>query len=356
VISFWLAAVVAFLISGVTITFLRSIAHRLALVDKPGGRKIHDDDVPVVGGMGIFLGMFVAVGLLPEDARPDIQFVIVSAIFVIMGLIDDRFGLSPRFRLIVQLSCAVWLAADADLSARYLGEFVGTTPAILREIPAIALTAVLIAGGVNAFNMVDGIDGLAATLGLIAISSLAQIAMQAGLAVPLGVATAMAGALTAFLIFNFPLTINRSLRCFMGDAGSLLVGFCIAWLMLVVSQSPAASIQPMALLFLAAVPIFDLFWVFGNRLARRQSPFKADNSHLHHLLISAGASRVQALIILGVFAAVLAVVGVSMVGSSISSIVLLGVFVSVGILTVFLVLTAGTWLAWMGLVNVEQSR
>ena len=351
---FWIASLISFIVACVAIAFLRSLAPRLSLIDRPGGRKIHDVDVPVVGGIGIFLGMFVGIGFLPEGARPDIQFVIVAAIFVVMGLVDDRVGLSPRFRLVAQLACAVWLAVDAGLSARYLGDFGGSSPTILYEIPAILVTAILVAGGVNAFNMVDGIDGLAAALGLIAAVALAHLAMRSGLAIPLGVAAAIAGALAAFLIFNFPLGFNRSIRCFMGDAGSLLLGFCMAWLMLSISQSPATAVQPVALLFLVAIPIFDLLWVFGHRIARRQSPFRADNSHLHHLLISAGASRLQSLLVLTVLAAILAIIGMALSSSGASAVLLSTIFILSGFSCVLLVRTASTWLSWVGSANVNK--
>ena len=351
---FWIASLISFAVACVAIAFLRSLAPRLSLIDRPGGRKMHDVDVPVVGGIGIFLGMFVGIGFLPEGARPDIQFVIVAAIFVVIGLVDDRVGLSPRFRLVAQLTCAVWLAVDAGLSARYLGDFGGSSPAILYEFPAIVLTAILVAGGVNAFNMVDGIDGLAAALGLIAAASLAHLAMHAGLAVPLGVATAISGALAAFLVFNFPLGFNRSIRCFMGDAGSLLLGFCMAWLMLSISQAPATSVQPVSLLFLVAIPIFDLLWVFGHRLARRQSPFRADNSHLHHLLILAGASRLQSLLVLTALATILAVIGMFLSSSGVSAAFLSAIFVVSGFSCVLLVRTASIWISWVSASNVDK--
>ena len=99
---FWIAACIAFVVAFLAIVSVRSIASHLSLVDKPGGRKIHDHEVPVVGGLGVFLGLFVAVNLLPLSARPDAQFVTICAIFVIVGLVDDRVGLSPWFRLLAQ--------------------------------------------------------------------------------------------------------------------------------------------------------------------------------------------------------------------------------------------------------------
>lgn len=345
VLSYWIAALIAFAVSSVAIASVRSVAAHLSLVDKPGGRKIHQNDVPVVGGLGVFLGMFVAVNVLPVGARPDAPFVTICAIFVIVGLVDDRFGLSPWFRLAVQIGCALWLSLDAGVSARYLGDFISSEPLVLLEMPAAILTGVLVAGGMNAFNMVDGIDGLAGTLALVAVLSLAHVALHSGLALPFGVAIATAGALIAFLVFNFPLGINRPIRCFMGDAGSLLLGFVIAWLMLQVSQAPSATVQPVILLFFVAIPIFDLLWVFGRRLLRGQSPLKADNAHLHHTLIKAGASHFLALIILLLLSTVFAVTGFLIATYSFAAGYVLAIFLACGAFSFLLIRSADTWLS-----------
>jgi UDP-GlcNAc:undecaprenyl-phosphate GlcNAc-1-phosphate transferase len=340
---FWIAACIAFVVAFLAIVSVRSIASHLSLVDKPGGRKIHDHEVPVVGGLGVFLGLFVAVNLLPLSARPDAQFVTICAIFVIVGLVDDRVGLSPWFRLLAQFGCAVWLALDADISARYLGDFIGDEPLVLLDLPAALLTGILVAGGMNAVNMVDGIDGLAGSLSLIAISSLAYVSMHSGLALPFGVSLAAIGAICAFLAFNLPLGINRSIRCFMGDAGSLLIGFILAWLMLQISQAPSASVEPATLLFFVAVPIYDLLWVFGRRLLRGESPLKADNAHLHHTLIKAGTSHVGALVILLSLALILAAIGFWITSAAISSTYVLLAFVTAGALCYLFIRSAALW-------------
>ena len=355
-LSFLIAAFIAFVASVVAIASVRPIAPHFSLVDKPGGRKLHEAEVPVVGGLGIFLGLFVAVGFLPPEARPPPQFVTICAIFVIVGLADDRFGLSPWFRLLVQIGCVFWLTLDPGLSARYLGDLVGDGPVILQDLPAILLTAILVAGGANAFNMVDGIDGLAGSLGLVAMTSLAHVSVTSGLALPFGVAVATIGSLIAFLLFNFPLKLNRSIRCFMGDAGSLLLGFVIAWLMLTVSQSPDATMDPVLLLFLVSVPIYDLVWVFGSRLLNGLSPFKADNSHLHHILLRAGASHLRALMVLVFLALAFAGTGFLLSTLKIPSSLSLIVFSLCGVSCIVLVKSAKFWLPFARSPHVTEQK
>jgi UDP-GlcNAc:undecaprenyl-phosphate GlcNAc-1-phosphate transferase len=343
VFSFWLPALAGFAVTVMAIGALRPMAHRLSLVDKPGGRKIHTAEVPVVGGLGMFLGLFVALGFLPVDARPGLEFSAICATFVLIGLLDDRYGLSPWLRLAVQLGAAVWLALESGVSARFLGSLFDHQAVVLLDIPALLLTGLLVAGGVNAFNMIDGIDGLAGTMGLVAMLSIATLSFDAGLALQMGVALAAAGAVSAFLMFNLPLGINRALRCFMGDAGSMLIGFIVAWLLLNLSQTAAADIEPAAVLFVVAMPISDLLWVFGSRLRRGQSPFHADNSHLHHYLLQAGVSHAGALCILTAVAVAVSILGLAMAKSAASGLVILGVFLLTCLLAVALIVNVGKW-------------
>jgi UDP-GlcNAc:undecaprenyl-phosphate GlcNAc-1-phosphate transferase len=347
VLSFWLPAFAGVLVTAMAIASLRPVAFRLSLVDRPGGRKIHTSEVPVVGGLGMFLGLFVALGVLPIEARPGVEFSAICAAFVLIGLLDDRYGLSPWFRLAVQVGAAIWLAMESGLSARFLGSLLDQQAIVLLDIPAILLTGLLVAGGVNAFNMIDGIDGLAGTMGLIAMGSMAVFAFDSGLALQMGVAMAAAGAVAAFLIFNLPLGLNRGMRCFMGDAGSMLIGFIVAWLMLNVSQTPSSGVEPAAVLFAVAIPISDLLWVFGSRLRRGQSPFHADNSHLHHYLLKAGISHAGALSILTAVALAMSILGMLMVEANASGFVMLGLFLLCCAILVSIIVNVDKWAKWL---------
>lgn len=344
----WMPVVIGFLVSAAAIAAVRPVAVRLSLVDKPGGRKIHNADVPLVGGLGMFLGLFVALGFLPVDLRPSGEFAAVCVIFVLIGLLDDRYGLSPFFRLVSQLGAAVWIATDTGLSAQFLGTLLAHDSVVLLDWSAICLTSILVAGGVNAFNMIDGIDGLAGAMGLVAMLSIAALSFDSGLAAPMGVALVASGAVAAFLVFNLPLGFNRSIRCFMGDAGSMLIGFIVAWLMLSFSQDTESRVEPAAMLFVVALPIADLLWVFGVRLRRGQSPFRADNSHLHHYLLKAGISHAGALSILVVAAVGMSGLGIVMAKyAGASGLALLGVFLGCSGIIVVCMVSASKWISFL---------
>jgi UDP-GlcNAc:undecaprenyl-phosphate GlcNAc-1-phosphate transferase len=342
-LALWTPVLVGAMVSAVAIAAVRPMAFRLSLVDKPGGRKIHKAEVPLVGGLGMFLGLFVALGLLPMELRPSGEFAAVCAVIVLIGLLDDRYGLSPFLRLFIQLGMAGWIAQKTGFSAQHLGTLLIGQPVVLLQWSAVCLTGILVAGGVNAFNMIDGIDGLAGCMGLIAMISIALLSFDAGLAVPLGVALVAAGAVSAFLVFNLPLGFNQSIRCFMGDAGSMLIGFVVAWLLLCVSQDSSGGLEPAVLLFVVAVPISDLLWVFAIRLSRGQSPFRADNSHLHHYLLKAGVSHAGALGVLTLSAVVISALGLMISRSDISGFTSLGIFFICCAALVLLVVTAGRW-------------
>ena len=161
---------------------------------------------------------------------------------------------------------------------------------------------------INAFNFVDGIDGLAASMALIA---LAAGALAAGVRAPaLTVAALACGAILGFLPFNFPAVRNRHLRTFMGDAGSTLLGFLVVWFALSISQGEHRSLSPVAALWFALMPLSDFFSCFVRRVARGKMPLHAGREHFHYMLMRAGLSGRQVLGVLVAFAVFYAAVGV----------------------------------------------
>jgi UDP-GlcNAc:undecaprenyl-phosphate/decaprenyl-phosphate GlcNAc-1-phosphate transferase len=282
------AAAASFCVCCLAIVALRPLAIAVNLVDRPGGRKTHHGDVPIIGGLAMFLGVALGVGLLPILTASAGAFLAACAVLVTVGLIDDRFELSPWTRLPGQIAAAIVLIAGSGTTVITLGDPLGTGPINFSEIGSIAFTIFIFVAAINAFNMLDGMDGLAGTVALVSLLVIAYIANTAGLAMPLAVSLVMTGAVCAFLIFNLPMRSNDRAQCFMGDAGSTLLGFTVAWLCIQISQAPTRVVTPVTTFWFVALPLYELVWSTMRRVIRGVSPFKADTDHLHHVLLKAG--------------------------------------------------------------------
>jgi UDP-GlcNAc:undecaprenyl-phosphate GlcNAc-1-phosphate transferase len=157
------------------------------------------------------------------------------------------------------------------------------------------LTVLFVMTAINAFNMLDGMDGLAGTVAFVALLALGWSAWHAGQHDLAAVCAVIGAATAAFLLFNLPTRRNRRMRCFMGDAGSTLLGVSLAWICIRVSQFAGAEgapggagLSPVNTLWIVGLPIFEFFWTIIRRTLRGQSPLTADAEHFHHLLLKAG--------------------------------------------------------------------
>lgn len=310
--SLYLSLVAALTATVALVLLLRPVARSLDFVDRPGGRKQHSGEVPVIGGLAMFVGLVLGLSVLPEGARPPPGFTATAFAFVCLGLLDDRLNLSSIFRLSVQLAAVLLMVWTSDLGVHYVGAPFGVGTVIFEPWVALIVTLMLVVGAVNALNMVDGIDGLAGSTGLVSLLAVAAVGLYGSNAIVLGVATVLAASVMGFLLFNLPLGFNQRIRIFMGDAGSMVLGFSLAWLMVVLSQDPETPIAPVTLLWFAAVPIFDMVSTAVGRLRRGQSPMRADNTHLHHKIMQKGYSSRATLVILVCLSVIWAAVGLSL--------------------------------------------
>ena len=302
--SLWLAFSAASVVTIIVMAALRPVAERLDFVDRPGGRKIHDAQVPVVGGLAMWVGFFVGAAVLPAEVRPPLVATALGFMFVTLGLLDDRFSLSAVFRLAVQGLGAIAMVLLGGLAVHFVGSPFGPETVVFDGWAATVLCVLLVAGAMNAMNMVDGIDGLAGSLAALAFSAVATVALVSGNAEVLAIAVIAAGVSGAFLIFNLPLGFNRPIRTFMGDAGSLFLGFLLSWSLIALSQDSESIVSPVTLLWFIAMPIFDMGSTAIGRVAKGHSPFFADTTHLHHSLLRRGLPVPGALTVLVAMAVV----------------------------------------------------
>lgn len=278
---------IAFAVTLLAMLALRPAAFAVGLLDRPGGHKTHEGVVPIVGGAAMLVGLVVAALLSAPLARHGVLLVLVAAAVVVVGAIDDRFGLPPLTRLYAHLLAAITLVFGTGFVVDDLGNLFGAGVVNLSWVAPV-FTVVACVALVNAFNMLDGLDGLAGSCGLVAASTFAVIAVAVGAPTAAAIAAGLAGAIAGFLLFNVPLALNRPLRTFMGDGGSTLLGFSLASLALTLVQTDRADVSPVLLLWVVTIPIFELFATTGRRLLRGISPLEPDNGHFHHLLLRAG--------------------------------------------------------------------
>jgi len=281
-----------------------TVSLRKRLFDDPNeARKIHKRIIPNFGGVAIFTGFLFSCSLfIPSQILPEANVLMAGGLVLFMiGLKDDIIGLGPGIKFVAQFLSAFIVAVVANIRISDLHGVFG-----FYDIPyyaSIALTVFFIVGIVNAFNLIDGIDGLAGSIGLVLSMVFGVLFYKSG---DLGwayLATSLAGALLGFLFFNV-----TPARIFMGDSGSLLLGFIAAVLsikFISVSLSENVMAGPFQITSgiglvsaILIIPVFDTLRVFTLRILRGTSPFTADSNHIHHRLLSLGLSHVQAALVL----------------------------------------------------------
>lgn len=287
--SAYSASIIAFLITAALLLVLRPLASAIGLVDHPGGRKTHSGVIPVIGGIAMMGGVLIA-GFMGGELGHQGNVVLLAALFmVLIGALDDRFDLAPQFRLFAHAAAAITLAYGSGFVVPDLGNLLGYGN-IGTGWLALPFTVIACMALINAFNMLDGLDGLASGCGLVAFAGFSAIAVLHGAPTSAVLACSMLGACCGFLIFNVPARFNRELRTFMGDAGSTLLGFVLACVALLLIQPTRADIPPVFILWMMPIPIFELFTSTARRLMRGMSPMRADDGHFHYRLVKAGFS------------------------------------------------------------------
>ncbi len=281
---------------------LRKIAFRIDLLDRPDSRKQHEGAIPLVGGLGIYAGFVLSCLLLDIPLHEYAALIVGGLILVAVGLVDDLRELPPRARFVAQIIAALLMVYWGGIELNDLGSLLpGIDHPVTLAWACVPFTLFATVGVINALNMIDGVDGLAGSVVLNALLSLALLAWLSHDLADVSVLLLLASAATAFLGFNWRFELDKKPLMFLGDAGSLLLGFVLTWFLIKLSQGEHRAMAPTTALWLVAIPLIDTIVVMVRRIRKGRSPFTADREHFHHVLQYAGFNRRETVfIILGV--------------------------------------------------------
>lgn len=285
----------SFFIAVTTIPVIIKVAALKHLMDEPDThRKLHHTKTPTLGGIGIFSGLLIGYSIAYDfNEYSDLRFIIPSLVILFLaGVKDDILVLDARKKLILQVAAALTVSAIGDLRLNNFWGIMGINE--VSPIIGTLVSSLIIVTLINAFNFIDGVNGLAGSMG--AVSALCfsvwfYINGSHGYAV---LGFALVGALLGFLVFNF-----KNAKIFMGDTGSMIIGFIVAVLAIRFVEAnrtiPNLAIPilnaPAVALSIMAIPVYDLFKVLVLRVLMRKSPFNPDRMHIHHFFVDRGFSH-----------------------------------------------------------------
>jgi UDP-GlcNAc:undecaprenyl-phosphate GlcNAc-1-phosphate transferase len=292
--------------SALGLCVLVPISRPVGLLDYPDARKRHAFATPLVGGLSIFAGMLAGWLWLGRMQRFDDVVLATACALVALGALDDRYGLRVSVRVVVQVLAILVVISTTGVYVHSLGILHGHE--LTLGWLGIPFTILAVIGLINAFNLMDGIDGLAGCLALVSTGAIALLIPSRMPAPPTVIVLLLAAALYPYLVSNLGL-LGRKAKVFLGDSGSVVLGYVIAWTLITLSQSTPRHISPGLVLWCVALPVMDTLAVIFRRLKRGVSPFTPDRTHVHHLLMNAGLGPRRTLVYLVVFAAVLPFVG-----------------------------------------------
>lgn len=305
----WLSVAITAAAALLLMPVLMRAAIRLDLLDRPGGRKAHQGAVPLVGGLAMYLAFAFGLMSLPEGLGSMRALVAGATLLVVVGVLDDMSELTSASRFLAQIIAGLLMVFWADVVLLDLGNLVSTQLVTL-GVWSIPLTVFAVVGVINALNMIDGVDGLAGSVSLVCALALALLAGMNGNVVAMSVLLVLAAAILVFLSFNLRLPWQRRARVFMGDAGSMFLGFALGWFLVQLSQGEAAAFSPAVALWLFGLPLIDTITMMLRRMARGRSPFAADREHFHHVLLMVGFSSKTTLAIMVSAAVLMAAIGI----------------------------------------------
>lgn len=305
-------AFTTFFFAFLAIKFCKPVAVEMGLVDKPNERKQHAGHIPLIGGISIFIAVLAASLLWLPDTLELRMYLIASSMMVFIGALDDKFDLRVRIRIVGQIIVASLMIYGVGGYVSNLGNLFNQGDVTLGSM-GILFTYIGIIVVINAYNMMDGIDGLIGSLSINTFTAIAILFIMSGQTTYLSYPLIIATAIMPYLMFNLGLFDKvfgeDTKKIFMGDAGSMFVGLSVIWLLTMGTQGEQASFRPVTALWICAIPLMDMLAVVFRRYKKGKSPFKPDRDHLHHILQRTGFSSKQTLVLISSVAVVFSGIG-----------------------------------------------
>ena len=320
------AFVIALIVTYVCTPLVRTLAVKIGAIDAPDARKVHQVSIPRLGGLAIYIGYMVSLLYSVKDISSVKGLLIGSVILVAVGIWDDVKQIGPKTKLLGQIVAALMLPIfDNAIHFISIGDHM-----LYLEYLSIPLTVFWIVGFTNIVNLIDGLDGLAAGISLIACIAIYIVTLQMGQVDLACITLALAGAACGFLRYNF-----NPAKIFMGDTGSMLLGYTMAAISVMGSVKTAATVGLVVPVIVLGLPILDTLFAIVRRRINGRPVFQPDKGHLHHRLLAMGLTQKQAVLLMYAITAVLGCV----------SIVAAKANFTIGLLLVVLILCACVWTA-----------
>lgn len=320
------AFVIALIVTYICTPLVRTLAVKIGAIDAPDARKVHQVSIPRLGGLAIYIGYMVSLLYSVKDISSVKGLIIGSVILVAVGIWDDVKQIGPKTKLLGQIVAALMLPIfDNAIHFISIGDHM-----LYLEYLSIPLTVFWIVGFTNIVNLIDGLDGLAAGISLIACIAICIVTLQMGQVDLACITLALAGAACGFLRYNF-----NPAKIFMGDTGSMLLGYTMAAISVMGSVKTAATVGLVVPVIVLGLPILDTLFAIVRRRINGRPVFQPDKGHLHHRLLAMGLTQKQAVLLMYAITAVLGCV----------SIVAAKANFTIGLLLVVLILCACVWIA-----------
>ena len=321
------AFVVALIVAYLSTPYVKKAAIKVGALDAPDERKVHQTPIPRLGGIAIYLGVVVAVFASMHLSREIVGLLVGGTVILMIGIIDDLKPLTPKVKLLGQILAAgvlVLFGIQIEWITNPFGDM------FYLQYLSVPITILWVVALTNTVNLIDGLDGLAAGVSTIAAITICLVALDKSFVVAI-LAASLAGGALGFLQHNF-----NPAKIFMGDTGSMFLGYMLAAISVVGAVKSATTIALIVPIVALGLPIMDTAFAIVRRFTSGKPIFKADKGHLHHRLLAIGFTQKQAVVVMYLISAFLGASAIllSMV-SSINGLLIVGFIGIVGLIGAF---------------------